>query len=70
LDDVRDSIVFHAGTAIEDGRTVTAGGRVLGVVGRGKGIAEARESAYADAARIRFEGVHMRTDIANKALVR
>ncbi|WP_334074974.1 phosphoribosylamine--glycine ligase [Paenibacillus sp. A14] len=63
-------LVFHAGTAKnEAGEWVTNGGRVLGVVGLGKGIAEARERAYASAEKIRFEGKHNRTDIAAKALV-
>ncbi|WNQ12166.1 phosphoribosylamine--glycine ligase [Paenibacillus aurantius] len=69
LADVKDALVFHAGTAVENGRTVTAGGRVLGVVGKGRDIAEARERAYAEADKIRFEGKHYRTDIAKKALV-
>lgn len=63
-----DSIVFHAGTALSDGKLVTNGGRVLGVVGRGKDIAEARANAYKDADKIHFDGKHYRTDIANKAL--
>ncbi|UQZ85255.1 Phosphoribosylamine--glycine ligase [Paenibacillus konkukensis] len=69
LADVRDSVVFHAGTALKDGQVVTNGGRVLGVTALGKDIAEARAKAYADADRIRFQGKHYRTDIAKKALV-
>ncbi len=69
LDDVQDSIVFHAGTAIKNGEVVTNGGRVLGVTALGRDIAEARAKAYADADRIRFQGKHNRTDIAKKALV-
>ncbi|SCW77716.1 phosphoribosylamine--glycine ligase [Paenibacillus tianmuensis] len=69
LEDVQDSIVFHAGTAIKDGGVVTNGGRVLGVTALGRDIAEARAKAYADAERIRFQGKHNRTDIAKKALV-
>lgn len=65
----QDALVFHAGTAVQpDGGLVTNGGRVLGVVGRGADIAEARSKAYAQAERIRFEGKHYRTDIALKAL--
>ena len=66
---VPGALVFHAGTALKDGRVVTSGGRVLGVVGRGAGIAEARANAYAAAAGIAFEGKQNRTDIAAKALV-
>jgi phosphoribosylamine--glycine ligase len=62
------TLVFHAGTAERDGRIVTNGGRVLGVVGLGNGIAVARGRAYEAADRIRFEGKHCRTDIAAKAL--
>jgi phosphoribosylamine--glycine ligase len=65
----KDALVFHAGTALKEGRIVTNGGRVLGIVGRGAGIAEAREHAYAAAALIQFEGKQNRTDIAAKALV-
>lgn len=65
-----DAIVFHAGTAATvDGSIVTAGGRVLGVVGLGNSIADAREKAYAEVNNIHFEGKHYRTDIAKKALV-
>lgn len=68
LDEVRDSVVFHAGTAEKDGRIVTEGGRVLGVTAKGATIEEARAKAYADAERIRFEGMQYRRDIALKAL--
>ncbi|MCQ4086323.1 phosphoribosylamine--glycine ligase [Saccharibacillus sp. JS10] len=62
-------LVFHAGTArSEAGELVTAGGRVLGVVGQGAGIAEARDAAYAATEYIRFEGAYKRSDIAAKAL--
>jgi phosphoribosylamine---glycine ligase len=57
--------VFHAGTARdEDGRLMTAGGRVLAVTGRGADLAEARDRAYRGIAAIRFEGMQFRTDIA------
>jgi phosphoribosylamine--glycine ligase len=55
--------VFHAGTAIQDGRLVTAGGRVLSVVGRGATPAEAAECAYDAVAHIAFDGMHYRHDI-------
>jgi phosphoribosylamine--glycine ligase len=58
------AIVFHAGTALRDGRLVTNGGRILNVTATGSSIAEARERAYAGVERIRFEGCHYRTDIA------
>ncbi|WIV19758.1 phosphoribosylamine--glycine ligase [Paenibacillus polygoni] len=70
LEQAGDALVFHAGTAKNDaGEYVTNGGRVLGVVGRGTSIEEARNNAYAAAKQITFEGKHQRSDIAAKALV-
>lgn len=68
LKDVQSSVVFHAGTAVADGEFVTNGGRVLGVTAIGKDLEEARRVAYADVERIHFEGMHYRTDIAEKAM--
>jgi phosphoribosylamine---glycine ligase len=61
--------VFHAGTRREGegGPYLTAGGRVLGVTAVGPGLAEARRSAYEAAGRIGWDGVHYRTDIAERA---
>jgi len=65
LDEVdRGVMVFHAGTKLEGGRVVTSGGRVLAVVARGKTLSEAREKAYNNVRRIKFEGCHYRQDIA------
>ena len=66
LGDKDDIIVFHAGTRVEDGRTLTAGGRVLGVTAVARDIAGAREKAYAAVERIRFTGAHYRRDIGHK----
>jgi phosphoribosylamine--glycine ligase len=64
-------VVFHAGTRREgDGHFVTAGGRVLGVTGAGATVAEARDRAYAAAGKIRFDGMHLRRDIAARAIRR
>ena len=60
--------VFHAGTAIRDGRLVTAGGRVLTVVGGGSDFEEAIRRAYAGVAKIAFDGMQYRRDIGKKAL--
>ena len=60
--------VFHAGTARRAGRLVTAGGRVLGVTAVAHDLAAAIDAAYAGVRRIRFEGMHYRTDIGLKAL--
>ena len=59
--------VIHAGTAEVDGRLVTAGGRVLAVVGTGSDVAAARAAAYAGAAEIHFDGAQLRSDIAAEA---
>jgi phosphoribosylamine--glycine ligase len=65
-----DVNVFHAGTALESGRLVTAGGRVLGVQALGDDVASAIRRAYAGVERIRFDGAHYRRDIGHHALER
>jgi phosphoribosylamine--glycine ligase len=60
--------VFHAGTAVRDGEFVTAGGRVLTVVGRGSGFDQAIARAYEAVSKISFEGMQYRRDIGKKAL--
>jgi phosphoribosylamine--glycine ligase len=68
LEAVGDEVeVTHAGTARTDEGIVTAGGRVLNVTALGEGPAEARDRAYAAAAKIEFDGKQMRTDIAARA---
>ncbi|MFC3749498.1 phosphoribosylamine--glycine ligase [Paenibacillus sp. GCM10012306] len=70
LEEDGKGLVFHAGTARgEDGSWLTNGGRVLGVVGLGADIREAREAAYARAEAIHFPGKQNRSDIAMKALL-
>jgi phosphoribosylamine--glycine ligase len=59
--------VFHAATALADGRVVTSGGRVLTVTGLGDSFAEARARAYAGVAAISFAGAQHRSDIALRA---
>ena len=66
--DVPGAIVFHAGTAKREGRLVTAGGRVLTVVGRSTTFKDAIDTAYAAASRIHFDGMQYRRDIGKKAL--
>jgi len=74
LDDaerVEGTVVFHAGTARgADGRLRTAGGRVLGVTALGSDLRAARDRAYSAASRIRWSGMHHRTDIALDAIGR
>lgn len=60
--------VFHAGTRLENGQIVTAGGRVLGVTAVAGDLASARQRAYAAVEGIEFEGRHFRRDIAVKGL--
>jgi phosphoribosylamine---glycine ligase len=59
------ALVFHAGTALQDGRLVTNGGRILGVTALGDSVRQAREGAYTAAARIDFAGMRFRRDIAD-----
>jgi phosphoribosylamine--glycine ligase len=61
--------VYHAGTAIRNKELVTAGGRVLTVVGRGTRFEKAMSRAYAGVNEISFDGMQYRTDIGKKALV-
>ena len=57
------SIVFHAGTAIQDGKVVTSGGRVLSITALGADFEEARKAVYADIEKIEFQGSNYRKDI-------
>ncbi len=63
-----DVQVFHAGSALQDGQLVTAGGRVLSVAAHGATLQEAVSRVYDAAARIKFEGMHYRRDIARRGL--
>ncbi len=65
---LEDVIVFHAGTKFRDGEIVTAGGRVLGVTAIGDSFKTARDRAYAAVEKIRFDGMHYRTDIAKRVI--
>ena len=60
--------VFHAGTKVTDDKILTAGGRVLSVVGLGETLPRAREIAYGAAAKIEFEGKYFRPDIGSTQL--
>ncbi|MBQ7516760.1 MAG: phosphoribosylamine--glycine ligase [Schwartzia sp.] len=64
------SLVFHAGTKAQDGKIVTSGGRVLGVVGQGADIKSAVAKAYEGVDTIHFDGEFHRHDIAHRALAR
>jgi phosphoribosylamine--glycine ligase len=66
----QDVHIFHAGTRKENGRVVTAGGRVLAVTAVGESVASARERAYEAVSQIHFDGCHYRRDIALSAVAR
>jgi phosphoribosylamine--glycine ligase len=63
LDEVSDVLVFHAGTRKQNDQVLTDGGRVLGITGKGKTLAEAHANAYAAAEKINWDGVYYRWDI-------
>jgi phosphoribosylamine---glycine ligase len=66
----KDGVVFHAGTARQNGQVVTDGGRVLGVTALGDGIAGAVAEAYRGVDAIQWDGMHFRRDIGRRALER
>ena len=63
-------MVFHAGTIRTGTEVTTAGGRVLGITGRGTTLEVAQAEAYRVTKSIAFEGAHYRTDIAHRAFSR
>ncbi len=62
--------VFQAGTKAQGGKTVTSGGRVLGVTALGAGLREAKDLAYQAVAKVRFDGCFFRRDIGDKGIAR
>jgi len=73
LDRIRESadqIIFHAGTRLEGGKILTAGGRVLGVTALAETLHKTIEKAYVLVSRITFDKMYYRKDIAQKALKR
>ena len=64
LEQLKDVVAFHAGTAFDaDKNVVTAGGRVIAVTAQGEDIVEARSMAYREVEKIHFEGINYRHDI-------
>ena len=67
VDELEDVHVLHAGTALEEGQLVSAGGRVLSVVALGEDLTGARDRAYEAVERVDLDGGHHRSDIALRA---
>ncbi|HSA58284.1 MAG TPA: phosphoribosylamine--glycine ligase [bacterium] len=65
---VPETVVFHAGTRVRDGKVVTSGGRVLGVTALGRDLRQARERAYDACEKIYCKGMHYRRDIGLKGM--
>ncbi len=61
------AVIFHAGTKLNNGKVLTDGGRVLGVTAMGKDINQAIKNAYSAVDNIKWDGIHYRKDIGNKA---
>lgn len=68
--DREDCVVFHAGSVLKDGQTLTSGGRVLCVTGLGLTVKAAQQRAYQAVDQIRFDGAQFRRDIGWRALER
>jgi phosphoribosylamine--glycine ligase len=62
--------LFHAGTAMQDGKVVTSGGRVFCAVGLGPTVRSAQRDAYAIADAVKFDGAQYRRDIGHRAMAR
>ncbi len=63
LDQVKDAIVFHAGTSEKDGKVVTSGGRVLAITALGETIPATREKLFAEVAKVTYTDKYFRSDI-------
>ena len=69
-DEIEDTVVFHAGTALNVGKVVSSGGRVLGITALADFLDAAIVRAYEGVNKIHFEGMHYRRDIAAKGLLK
>ncbi|MGI8744529.1 MAG: phosphoribosylamine--glycine ligase [Bryobacteraceae bacterium] len=70
IEQVRNGVVFQAGTKMNSDALLTSGGRVLGVTASGPSLKEAIANTYAEVRKIHFDGMHYRTDIGRKGLKR
>jgi phosphoribosylamine--glycine ligase len=68
VDDGLNAEIYYAGAKCKDGKLVTAGGRVLGVVAKGDTLADAIKASYAEAKKVHFANSYMRSDIGARAL--
>jgi phosphoribosylamine---glycine ligase len=68
LGSISNSKVLHAGTVLENNKTVTGGGRVLNVVCTADSLREAKKGAYRDAENIKFKDMYFRKDIGDKGV--
>ncbi len=64
----KDTFVYHAGTKLENGKFLTAGGRVLGIAATANDLKKALDNAYSAVEKVSFEKAHYRKDIGQKAL--
>jgi phosphoribosylamine--glycine ligase len=69
-EDVTGVTVYHAGTAIKEGKIVSSGGRILGVTALGQDLADAKSKAYQAIEHINFDNKYYRPDIGDKGLKR
>jgi phosphoribosylamine--glycine ligase len=63
----QQTVIFHAGTKLDNGKVLTDGGRILGVTAMGSDINQAIKNAYSAVDNIKWDGIHYRKDIGNKA---
>lgn len=63
IEKIKDSIVFHAGTTIKDGKIVTNGGRVIAITSYGNNFKEALKISYKNVEKLNFEGMNYRKDL-------
>ena len=68
IESMEEVVVFHSGTAFQDGRVITNGGRVLGITALGKTVSNAIDLAYQAVQKIDCKSLYYRTDIGKKAL--